>query len=146
MKILSISDVITNSSSEVFVIHSKPEFQDEINKEIPEFLTKLCDFLEFDVKEIMEFDVSNSTYIDEDFNYNVFENDLLINSVDDNTIPYWMMELIEHLYYFPKFKDKFNGYFAEDLGKVTTKRWDWDKEEYAYKNEKIRSIQRHHLG
>ena len=64
MKILSYSDVITNSSSEVFVIHAKPEFQDEINDEIPEFLTEICKTLGYDVSDIMEFNISPEEQID----------------------------------------------------------------------------------
>ena len=116
MKIISISDVITNSSSEVFIIHAKPEFQEEINKEIPEFLNQLCELVGENIDEIMEFDISDETYIDTDWYYYVHKNDLVINSVSDNTIPYWIMELIQSLETVSKFKDKFGGYYAEDLG------------------------------
>ena len=150
INILSISDVITNSSSEVFVIHSKPEFQDEINKEIPEFLRELCDLIEEDIDEMMEFDVSDETYIDEGWYYYVHKNDLLIHSVSDNTIPYWMIDFIQDLYCFNKFKDKFSGYYAKDLGKKELPYYDWNHEEdeagLKTKEVEIESIQRHHLG
>ena len=55
MKILSVSDVITNSSSEVFIIHGKPEFQEEINEKIPEFLRQLCTIFDINADDIMEF-------------------------------------------------------------------------------------------
>ena len=150
MKILSVSDVITNSSSEVFIIHAKPEFQDEINQEIPEFLKEICDLFEEDIEDMMEFEVSDETYIDEGWYYYVHKNDLLIHSISDNTIPGWLMEIIEDLNYTKKFRDKFSGYYAEDLGEKDLPYYDWnhkpDEPGLKHRMENIRSIQRHHLG
>lgn len=150
MKIISISDVITNSSSEVFVIHSKPEFQNEINEEIPEFLKQICEIANENINEMMEFDVSNETYIDPDWYYYVHKGDLVIYSTSDNTIPYWIMEIIECLNNISKFKDKFSGYFAKDLGVKELPYYDWnhkdDEPGLKYKEVEIKSIQRHHLG
>jgi len=146
MRILSISDVITNSSSEVFIIHGKPEFQDELNEEIPELLEALCDSIGLNVDDMMYFEVSNSTYIDEDWEYPVENNDLIIHSQSDNTIPSWLMEFIEYLYNFPKFQNKFFGYYAEDLGEKELPRYNWNKRKYEKRKKEIESIQRHHLG
>ena len=98
INILSISDVITNSSSEVFIIHGKPECQDELNEEIPELLNKLCEAINLDINKIMDFEISDSTYEDEDWNYHVENNDLIIRSQNDNSIPSWLMDFIESLY------------------------------------------------
>ncbi len=150
MKIISISDVITNSSSEVFIIHSKPEFQDEINQEIPELLKEICDLFEEDIDDILFTEVSDETYIDNDWYYYVHKNDLLIHSTSDNTIPGWLMSMIENLPWTNKFKDKFQGYYAEDLGKIDLPYYDWNHKpnEPALKHKltEICSIQRHHLG
>ena len=149
MKVLSISDVITNSSSEVFVIHSKPEFQDEINREIPELLTSICELVGLDIDEVMEFDVSDKSEINADWSYHVAKNDLVIYSCGDNSIPYWLMEFIESLYYEPKFRDKFQGFYAEDLGEKNIPYYDWNApydERHKIKSQKINSIQRRHLG
>lgn len=150
MKIISISDVITNSSSEVFVIHSKPEFQEEINEEIPEFLKNICEIAELDIDEVMEFDVSDETYIDDGWYYYVNKKDLVIRSVSDNTIPSWLMDLIDSINYLPKFKDKFSGYYAKDLGKKDLPYYNWnhkpDEPALTHKEVEIPSIQRHHLG
>ena len=146
MKILSISDVITNSSSEVFIIHGKPEFQDRINEEVPELLAKICNVLELDIDDILTTRISTETGIDDDWYYNFNKGDLIIESVSDNTIPYWLMEFIEDLYYFPKFRDMFSGYYAEDLGEVDRKRYDFNKGEMIYYKDNVRSIQREHLG
>lgn len=146
MKILSISDVITNSSSEVFIVHAKPEFQDRINEEVPELLAKLCSVLELDIDDILTTRISTETGIDDDWYYNLNKGDLIIESVSDNTIPYWLMEFIEDLYCFPKFRDMFSGYYAEDLGEVDRKRYDFNKGEMIYYKDNVKSIQREHLG
>jgi len=146
MKILSISDVITNSSSEVFVIHSKPEYQSIINKEVPEVINTLCKSINLDIDNILYYDIADSSYTDEDWLYNVHKNDLLIKSTDENTIPLWLMEFIESLYYFPKFRDKFSGYFADDLKEEDRKVYDFNDDEYKIVKLPVRSIQREHLG
>ena len=150
MKILSISDVITNSSSEVFIIHAKPEFQDEINQEIPEFLKEVCDIFEEDIEDMLYTEISDETYIDEEWYYYVHKNDLLIHSNSDNTIPGWLMNIIDDLPWINKFKDKFQGYYAKDLGEIDLPYYDWnhkpDEPGLKHRMENIRSIQRHHLG
>ena len=150
MKILSISDVITNSSSEVFIIHAKPEFQDEINQEIPEFLKEVCDIFEEDIEDMLYTEISDETYIDEEWYYYVHKNDLIIHSNSDNTIPQWLMGIIDNLPWTNKFRDKFQGYYAKDLGEIELPYYDWNHKpnEPAFKHrmENIRSIQRHNLG
>lgn len=150
MKIISISDVITNSSSEVFVIHSKPEFQEEINGEIPEFLKNICEVVGLNIDKTMKFDISDETYIDEDWYYYVHKKDLVIYSVSDNTIPAWLIDLIRSINYLPQFKDKFSGYFAEDLGKIDLPYYDWNHKPnepgLKHRMTEIPSIQREHLG
>ena len=146
INILSISDVITNSSSEVFIIHGKPECQDELIEEIPELLDKLCEAVGLDINEIMDFEISDSTYDNEDWNYHVENNDLIIQSQSDNSIPSWLMDFIESLYYLPKFKDKFYGYYAKDLGEKKLRAYNWNTGEYEIVNRRIESIHREHLG
>lgn len=150
IKILSISDVITNSSSEVFIVHAKPEYQDEINSEIPELIENLCNALELNMNNMLEFDISNDSYINEDWHYHVAKNDLLIYSAYENSMPYWLMDFIEDLYNFPKFEDKFYGYYAEDLGVMDLPYYDWNEKDYAkklkIKPQRIQSINRVHLG
>lgn len=147
MKIISVSNVITNSSSEVFIIHAKPEFQKEINEEIPEFLKQLCNLFEEDIEDMMEFEISDKTYIDDGWYYYVHKGDLLIHSTSDNTIPGWLMDIISDLNYTKKFKDKFSGYYAKDLGEIDLPYYDWNHEPaLKHKMTEIQSIQRHHLG
>lgn len=150
MKILSISDVITNSSSEVFIIHAKPEFQDEINQEIPEFLKEVCDLFDEDIEDMLYTEISDETHIDEEWYYYVHKNDLLIHSNSDNTIPDWLMNIIDDLPWINKFKDKFQGYYAKDLGEINLPYYDWnhkpDEPALKHRMTEIKSIQRRHLG
>ena len=99
---------------------------------------------------MMEFDVSDETYINEDWYYYVHKGDLLIYSTDDNSIPGWLMDIISDLNFTKKFKDKFSGYYAEDLGEIDLPYYDWnhkpDEPALKHKMTEIQSIQRHHLG
>lgn len=151
MKVLSYSDVITNSSSEVFVLHPKPEVnRDEFLCEIEELLNTLCEITGEDPDDLYTIYSSEVDYIDEDYHYNVEEGDVVIESVDDNSIPSWIMEFIGDILYMPKFKDKFSGYYAEDLGKkdIPYDMWNEITNEYetVIKSREIESIQRRHLG
>ena len=149
MKIISFSDVITNSSSEVFVIHSKPEFQDEINESIPQLLINLCDLTSLDIDEVMEFEVADKSEVNRDWSYHVASNDLLIHSRGDNSIPGWLMDFIEEIPWLPDYIDKFQGYYAKDLGEVNIPYYDWNapyKDRYKIKPKEIESVQRVHLG
>ncbi len=146
MKILSVSDVITNSSSEVFIVHSKPEFQDSINEEVPELLKKICEAVEEDIDEMLCCSVSPTTGIDEDWDYYYSEKDLIIESINDNSIPGWLMDFIQEIPYLSKFRDRFYGYYAEDLGEKNVPVYDWKVNDYVLKPKRIESVQRKHLG
>ena len=146
MKILSVSDVITNSSSEVFIVHSKPEFQDSINEEVPELLKKICEAVEEDIEEMLCCSVSPVTGVDKDWGYYYNEKDLIIESVDDNSIPGWLMDFIQEIPYLSKFRDRFYGYYAEDLGEKNLPVYDWKVNDYVLKSNRIESVQRRHLG
>ena len=146
MKILSISDVITNSSSEVFVIHAKPGFQEEINQEVPQLLNNICELLELNPEDLYTTEVAEDSYMDEDWYYYVNKNDLLIHSNGDNSIPYWLMTFIEDLYCSPKYQDKFSGYYADDIEPKNVPVYDYRKNDYVLQTKNICSIQRCHLG
>lgn len=151
MKVLSYSDVITNSSSEVFVLHPKPEVdRDEFKCEIEVLLESLCRITGEDPDNMYILYSSDNSYIDEDWHYNVEVGDVVIESVDDNSIPSWLMEFIEDIIYLPKFKRNFSGYYAEDLGKKDMPVYKWNNEKYQYEeiieSKEIPSIQRKHLG
>ena len=151
MKVLSYSDVITNSSSEVFVLHPKPEVnREELLSEITELLNTICELTGENPKETFYIDSSETSYIEDDWGYNVEKGDIMINSVEDNSIPGWLMDFIEDIKYMPKFEDKFSGYYAEDLGEKEMPTYKWNHEKRRYEDviisTKIKSIQRVHLG
>ena len=146
MKILSVSDVITNSSSEVFIVHSKPEFQDSINEEVPELLKKICEAVEEDIEEMLCCLVSPVTGVNKDWGYYYNEKDLIIESISDNSIPGWLMDFIQEIPYLSKFRDRFYGYYAEDLGEKNIPVYDWKVNDYVLKPNRIESVQRRHLG
>lgn len=94
--IQSISDIITNSSSEVFVIKG----QEERNQEIMDLITGLYNLLGRDIDDDLEIFISDEMFSDPDWNYKYEEGDIVIYSNDDNSIPYAIMVFIEELPYF----------------------------------------------
>ena len=97
MKIQSFSDIITNSSSELFIIHSPKENGDKIT----EFLQGVYDLLGKDIDEDMYIEPVGTSEIHEvaDYGYSCKKGDLLIWSQKDNSIPSPIMDLIEGLPY-----------------------------------------------
>lgn len=150
MKIISFSDVITNSSSEVFVLHPKPEVnREDFLYEIKELLNTLCELTGENKDDMYYISSAEHTEINEDWWYSQEEGDVIIESVGDNTIPVWMMEFIERLYTMSRFEDKFSGYYAEDLGKKSIPHYKWVSGEGQVRTDEpvdIESIQRIHLG
>ena len=91
IKIQSISDIITNSSSEVFIIDTdKPEV-------IEQLLRDICEVCHWDIEEIMNFATANEDGKIDGWNIDYNAGNLIIRSVSDNTIPYFLMTLIEDL-------------------------------------------------
>ena len=88
-KIQSISDIITNSSSEVFIIDSKQ------HDKITTFLKDVCDLFGWNVYDLMEFD-SVTTNGDVD-GHKYKKGNLLIWSTDDNSIPSVIMDVIDNI-------------------------------------------------
>lgn len=99
--IQSFSDIITNSSSEVFVIESKE------HEKIKTFLADVCEVFGWDVNDLMTFEsVMEDGKVDGwDSIYKA--GDLLIWSTDDNSIPSIIMEIISEMKwgYIPALKD-----------------------------------------
>lgn len=95
MKIQSFSDVITNSSSELFIIRNPKEKGDKIT----EFLQGVYELLERDIDDDMEIGPAGSSGIAraKECGYTVKKGDLLIWSTSDNSIPLGIINLIEGL-------------------------------------------------
>ena len=89
--IQSISDIITNSSSEVFIIDSNK------HRLVAKLIEEICEVFGYDMNKIMEFEsVTKDGKIDGwDIKYK--KGNLLIHSSDENSIPSIIMTLIEEL-------------------------------------------------
>lgn len=95
MKIQSFSDIITNSSSELFIIRNPKEEGEKIT----EFLQGIYDLLVRDIDDDMIISPADSSDIAQakEHGYTVKKGDLVIWSTRDNSIPWGIMDLIEGL-------------------------------------------------
>lgn len=95
MKIQSFSDIITNSSSELFIIKNPKEEGEKIT----EFLQGVYELLGRDMDEDLCINTANNNTIREvaDHGYKAKKGDLVIWSADENSIPYAIIALIENL-------------------------------------------------
>jgi hypothetical protein len=98
--IQSFSDIITNSSSEVFVIESKD------HEKIKTFLADVCEVFGWDVNGLMSFESAEKDGDVEGWCSTYKAGDLLIWSNGDNSIPYIIMEIISEMKWgIPALKD-----------------------------------------
>ena len=98
-KIQSISDIITNSSSEVFIIDTKQ------HDKIAEFLKDLCDVCGLDFYDTMEF--ISATKDGDFYGVKYKKGNLIITTTSENSIPSAIMDFIENLRrsYIPALED-----------------------------------------
>jgi hypothetical protein len=89
--IQSFSDIITNSSSEVFVVESKD------HEKIKTFLANVCEVFGWDVNDLMTFESAKKDGKVEGWCSTYKAGDLLIWSNGDNSIPGVIMDIIEYL-------------------------------------------------
>lgn len=91
--IQSISDIITNSSSEVFIIDS------DNNEKIMSFLQDICEHFGYNISEIMSMYIADEdgsvVWFDEVHRYK--KGDLVIDTTYDNSIPYIIYHLLDNL-------------------------------------------------
>ena len=146
IKILSISDVITNSSSEVFVIHAKPGCQETANDIIQELLKNICELTQEDIYDIMRFEIADESYVEQDWGYSVEKGDLLIHSTGDNSIPGWLMDFISCINDLKPLRDYMDGYYAKDIPEKHLLRYNYKIGDYELMPVKVNVVQRVHLG
>lgn len=88
--IQSFSDIITNSSSEVFIINSNN------NEKLIIFIQDICEHLGYNISKIMDpyiADENGSIIYGEEI-YRYKKGDLIINSTYDNSIPFIIWQLL----------------------------------------------------
>lgn len=98
--IQSFSDIITNSSSEVFVIESKD------HERIKTFLADVCEVFGWDVNDLMTFESVEEDGKVEGWDSTYKVGNLLIWSNGDNSIPSVIMDIISEMRWgIPALKD-----------------------------------------
>lgn len=113
--IQNISDVITNSSSEIFICQTdNPE---EVAETIKEVLTTVYDSLkkarscsgkntmalyEDDLDGILSISVADNDYTDSGWGYSYKKGDIIIESEYDNSIPSILMDFIHEFFAWDK--------------------------------------------
>lgn len=97
--IQSFSDIITNSSSEVFVIESND------HEKIKTFLADVCEVFGWDVNDLMHFESVEEDGKVEGWYSTYKAGDLLIWSNGANSIPYIIMEIMSEMKWVPSLKD-----------------------------------------
>lgn len=119
IKIQSVSDIITNSSSEVFICSTSGD-PNEIANEVRQFLEDLMDLTGYSGDEYYEgADVTVASHDGEIYDWGEVsykEGDILIESVTDNSIPYGIMMILEDLEYTPRFEGKITSVTRHHLG------------------------------
>lgn len=108
IKIQNISDVITNSSSEIFICKSDNaeqtiELLEEVLESVYENYKKAQDhagsntygYYGETLSDILTISVAEDDYTDEWYGYKINKGDVLIESVTDNSIPGIIMDFIE---------------------------------------------------
>ena len=115
--IQNISDVITNSSSELFICQSEnPEQMVEVIKEV---LTTVYEnykkarsyagrntssLYEESLDKMLEISISNSDGHDNDWDYDYKKGDIIIEGLYDNSIPPIIMDFIYEFFPYDKIK------------------------------------------
>lgn len=98
--IQSFSDIITNSSSEVFVIESSD------HEKIKTFLADVCEVFGWDINDLMTFESVEEDGKVEGWDSIYRAGDLLIWSNGDNSIPSVIMDIISEMRWgIPALKD-----------------------------------------
>lgn len=91
IKIQSISDIITNSSSEVFIIDA------DNHDKLIEFISDICNVFGLDVNDLMTFESPAQDGNISGWNIEYKADSLLIWSQGENSIPWSIMAIIEEL-------------------------------------------------
>ena len=117
--IQSISDLITNSSSEVFICKVNTNDTENLRSEIESFINTLMEILgyvEDDYYAGATVEIADEDGEVEGYGYQYKKGDILIWSNDDNSIPWNIMSILEDLEYLPKFENEVTNVKRHHLG------------------------------
>ena len=117
--IQSVSDLITNSSSEVFICSVNSTDTEALRAEIQEFIDTLMEVLGFEGDDYYsgaEVEIADSDGVVDGWGYEYKKGDILIWSRDDNSIPWSIVNILEDLKYLPKFEKRVTDVERHHLG------------------------------
>lgn len=117
--IQSVSDLITNSSSEVFICQVDTNDTEALESEIESLINTLMEALGYvndDYYTGAVVEIADEDGIIEGWNYKYKKGDILIWSREDNSIPWNIMDILGNLDYLPKFEDKVTDVERHHLG------------------------------
>ncbi len=117
--IQSVSDLITNSSSEVFICQVDTDDTERLRSEIESLINTLMETLGYEGDDYYTratVEIADRDGIVEGWDYKYKKGDILIWSRDDNSIPWNIVQILEDLDYLPKFKDKVTDVERHHLG------------------------------
>lgn len=117
--IQSVSDLITNSSSEVFICQVDTNDTEKLRSEIESLINTLMETLGYEGDDYYTgatVEIADEDGEVEGFGYKYKKGDILIWSNEENSIPWNIMEILGDLEYLPKFEDKVTDVERHHLG------------------------------
>lgn len=117
--IQSVSDLITNSSSEVFICQVDTNDTEALKSEIESLISALMEALGYvndDYYTGAVVEIADEDGVIEGWDYKYKKGDILIWSREENSIPWNIVDILEDLDCLPKFEDKVTGVERHHLG------------------------------
>lgn len=117
--IQSVSDLITNSSSEVFICQVDTNDTEALKSEIESLINTLMETLGYindDCYTGAVVEIADEDGVIEEWDYKYKKGDILIWSRGENSIPWNIIEILGDLEYLPKFEDKVTNVERHHLG------------------------------
>lgn len=117
--IQSVSDLITNSSSEVFICQVGTSDTEALKSEIESLINTLMEVLGYvndDYYTGAVVEIADEDGVIEGWDYKYKKGDILIWSREENSIPWNIMDILGDLDCLPKFEDKVTKIERHHLG------------------------------
>lgn len=117
--IQSVSDLITNSSSEVFICQVDTNDTEALKSEIESLINTLMEALGYvndDYYTGAVVEIADEDGVIEGWNYKYKKGDILIWSREENSIPWNIIDILGDLDCLPKFEDKVTDVERHHLG------------------------------